>query len=238
MSLKSDSGKLRVVNHDPVKERRIKIILAVAVVLLGVFIYWYGGSEASDKNTRLQFKNETLQEQVIRLNSDNEDLLQRVAVLESSGKIDREAVNEIRKLVVTLESDKAELQKELAFYKNIMAPEDMTRGVRVAGIDLLKGEEPGSYRLRLVIAQIALDNPFLKGTLSVTLKGENRKGKTETLSVLRLAGYGQATMNLGFRYFQSLPDSRGFLEFTLPEGYTPETLNVSVRVKGIQKRTG
>lgn len=230
MALNSDSGNLKVVRHDPDRDRRIKIILSLLVVVLGAFAYWYGGSSANQVSSQLELQNLSLEERVEVLQTDNQQLRQRVAILESSGKIDREAANNVRVMVRQLEDEKDQLNKELTFYKSVMAPEDLKPGIRVAGLDLVSGATPDSYKMRLVISQVARLNPFLKGWLSVSLSGETN-GEPETLSLHKLAGLKESSTPLGFRYFQALPDHRGFLEFQLPEGFQPESIHVAVRVQ-------
>lgn len=226
MPLSKDSSKLRVVHHDPEREKRIKIILVAGFILLGIGAYWFGGSKANNQNMRLESRNLSLSDRASLLHKENEELHQQVAILESSSKIDREAANNVRKLVRQLQDEKAELNRELTFYKNIMAPEDLSPGVRVAGFDLEHGAEPGQYRFRLVISQIARDNPFRHGSVSVSISGQKDK-KPTTISLLRQAGYDDDSAPLGFRYFQAIPEGRGFLEFELPEGFTPETVHVN-----------
>lgn len=231
MSLNQDGSQLRVVQHDPTREKRIKIITAVSFVVLGVFAYWLGGYQATHKNTHLRSANETFEEQVIRLRSENNQFRQQMTILESSSKIDREAVNNVRLVVRELEEEKARLKNELAYYKNILAPEDMRPGVRVAGLDLEQGNNPNRYRMRLVISQIARDNPVLRGTVAVTLEGKNSNGEVQHLSLLKLAGFEDESTPLGFRYFQALPSSRGFMEFDLPGGFAPKNIRVNLSVR-------
>ena len=230
MALSSDSGNLKVIRHDPVRDRRIKIIFSVLAVVFGVLAYWYGGNSASQISTKLQLQNMTLEERAEALQKDNEMLRQSVAVLESAGKIDREAANNVRVLVRELEEEKEKLNKELTFYKSVMAPEELPSGIRVAGLDLMPGDQENIYRIRLVISQVARLNPFLKGRLTVSLTGL-QNGKSETISLHKLAGLKESSSDLGFRYFQALPENRGFLEFQLPEGFQPENIHVAVRVQ-------
>ena len=226
MPLSKDSSKLRVVHHDPERERRIKIILVVGFVLLGVGAYWFGGSKANNQNQRLESRNLSLSERAGLLQKENEVLHQRVAILESSSKIDRETVNSVRKLVRQLQDEKDEISRELTFYKNIMAPEDLSKGVRVSGFDLERGAEPGVYRFRLIISQTVRNNPFRRGSVSVSVSGQ-KDNKPVTVSLLRQAGYDDDSAPLGFRYFQAIPGDRGFLEFELPEGFEPAMIHVN-----------
>ena len=230
MPLNPDSSKLRVVNHDPVREKKIKIILVLTTLILGVSAYWYGGSSANNKNVRLEAESLTLGERTERLTAENDQFRQRITILESASTIDREAVNNVRQLVRKLEDEKEQLNKELTFYKNILAPEDLAPGVRIAGLDLEEGNISGWYRFRLVVSQIAQDNPFRRGSVSIFIEGR-KGGKSETVSLLKLAGYSEDTAPLGFRYFQSLPENRGFLEFELPDGFIPGQITINGRIQ-------
>ncbi|MGB1272334.1 MAG: DUF6776 family protein [Endozoicomonas sp.] len=175
-------------------------------------------------------ENQELAQEASQLRGQNKELQQRVAILESAGKIDHEAINRIRLTVKKLENDKGQLNKELAFFKSILAPEDLATGVRVADLDLLKGEGAGKFRFRLVVSQVARSNPFLKGVLTVSLMGKQEGGE-KSFSLQQLAGLEQMSTTLGFRYFQALPGDRDFLDFELPEGFEPEAIKVAVRIR-------
>ncbi|MFK0572309.1 DUF6776 family protein [Endozoicomonas sp.] len=224
-----DSGKLRVIRHNPKRDRLIRILLLIFIALLGGFAYWYGGSHAGQNLNKAQQQNLSLVNQAQVLQEENNELRQRLAILDSGSKMDREAVNHVRLQVKQLEDEKELLHKELTFFKSILAPEDMSTGVRVAGFSLLKGDATGQYRMRLVISQVARSNPFLKGTLSVSLLGD-KEGKAQAIPLQQLAGQNQVTTRLGFRYFQALPGDREYLDFNLPEGFQPAEVKVVVQI--------
>ncbi|WP_257263730.1 DUF6776 family protein [Endozoicomonas sp. ONNA2] len=224
-----DSSKLRVIRHDPKRDQLIRIFLLLFIALLGGFAYWYGGNHASLNLARLRQQNIHLENNARVLQEENMKLRQRVGILESASKMDREAVNNVRLLVKQLEEEKEQLHKELTFFKSILAPEDMSTGVRVAGFSLLEGEASGQYRLRLVLSQVARSNPFLKGTLSISLIGE-KDGMAQTIPLQKLIASDQVITRLGFRYFQALPSDREYLDFTVPEGFHPSEIRVTVQI--------
>lgn len=229
ISLHPDSGKLRVVRHDPKREQLIRILLLIFIALLGGFAYWYGGNHAGLRLGKVQQQNISLKNQAGVVQEENHQLRQRLAILDSASKMDREAVNNVRLLVKQLEEEKEQLHKELTFFKSILAPEDMSTGVRVTGFSLLKGDTPGQYRMRLVISQVARSNPFLKGTLSVSLLGE-QGGRAQVIPLQKLAGQDPIAVRLGFRYFQALPGDREYLDFNLPKGFQPAGIKVVVQI--------
>ncbi|WP_066018027.1 DUF6776 family protein [Endozoicomonas atrinae] len=224
-----DSGKLRVIRHDPKRDQLIRIFLLVFIALLGGFAYWYGGNHAGQNLDQVQQQNISLESRARVLQEENSELRQRLGILESASKMDREAVNNVRLLVKKLEEEKEQLHKELTFFKSILAPEDMSTGVRVAGFSLLEGNASGQYRLRLVISQVARSNPFLKGTLSVSLIGE-KDGKAQIIPLQELIESDQVITRLGFRYFQALPSDREYLDFNIPEGFQPAEVKVMVQI--------
>jgi len=227
---------MRVTRYDPKRDQLIRIFLSIFIALLGGFAYWYGSSRGGEDAEDIRKQNLVLENQTRALQEHNSELRQRLTLVESARKMDREAVNNVRLLVRQLEDEKEELLKELSFFKSIMAPEDGTTGVRVASFNLLRGSEPGHYRLRLVLSQVQRSNPFLKGTLSVSLLGE-KEGKAETLELSQLVEAGQNVKSLGFRYFQTLPSDKEYLDFTLPDGFQPAEIKVVVQItSGVKQK--
>ena len=225
----NSTGAMRVVRHDPVRERRLQLLLVALFISFGVVAYWFGASRVVDESEGLKQENRQLSTDVTRLERQNEKLASRVAVLERSSQIDRQAAENVRVLVRELEQEKAELSKTMAFYQSVIAPKDLNEGVRLNAFDLIPGDKPNHYQLRMVVSQVSRSNSFIRGTLRARVKGE-RDGQSVSLSLLELAGAGD-TPTLGFRYFQSFPDDRGLLDFELPEGFKPESITVNINIR-------
>ncbi|KEQ19098.1 DUF6776 family protein [Endozoicomonas numazuensis] len=222
-------GNMKVVRHDPGRERKIRLFVVLGVILVTAVAYYLGGRISDTEAAKLQRENSELKSQSKELEREKEKLKQKLVILERTSKVDREATNSVRTVIRNLEDEKALLSKDLAFYKSILAPEDSADGIRLHAFDLLPGEEKNQYRFRMVVSQVARDNPFLKGTLNVTVKGL-KEDKKESLSLLELAGM-EKSQALGFRYFQSFPDNRDYIKLTLPDGFEPEKVMVSIKVK-------
>ncbi len=229
-------SKVRVSRYDPKRDQLIRIFQSIFIALLCGFAYWYGSNRGGLHTDGVRQRNVVLEKQTRVLQEQNSELRQRLTLVESARKMDREAVNRVRLLVKQLEDEKEDLLKELSFFKGIMAPEDNATGVRVASLSLLAGREPGHYHLRLVISQVQRNNPFLKGTLSVSLLGE-KAGKAETLELSQLVEDDLDVKNLGFRYFQALPTDKEYLDFTLPDGFQPAEIKVLVQItSGVKQK--
>ncbi|WP_257253481.1 DUF6776 family protein [Endozoicomonas sp. SESOKO3] len=222
-------GSMKVVRHDPGRELKIRLFVLLAFVLASALSYYLGGRFSDTEAAILRQENSELRNQLQSLAGVEESLRQKLVILERTSKVDREAANSVRTVIRDLEDEKALLSKDLAFYKSILAPEDTAEGIKLYAFDLLKGEEKNQYRFRMVVSQVARDNPFLKGTLNVSVRGvkDNRKA---SLSLMELAGL-EKSQALEFRYFQAFPENRDYIDLTLPDGFKPEKVTVSIKVK-------
>ena len=155
MSIAPDGNNHKVVSHNPRQEWLIKLILLVIFFGLLVFSYNWGGRHAGERNEQLEELNIDLQGRVDSIEAEQQQHLQEIAILESARKIDKLAMENIRVLVRELEDDKARLNKELAFYRSIIAPEEAASGVRVHALDLVNGDDVREFRFRLVISQVS-----------------------------------------------------------------------------------
>ena len=222
-------GNLKVVPHDPVKERRLRIILVATFIIAVALAYWLGGRISDTEAARLNNENIRLESSNKSIAAEKEKLVQRVAVLERTSQVDKESIKNIRGLIRELEGEKAALTKDLAFFKSILAPENSGKGVRIHELELLPGDAENRFLVKLVISQVARDNPFLKGTMTVDIEGLS-EGKKKTLSLLDLAGL-EKKQSLGFRYFQSFPEQEDYMELDIPDGFVPQKIKVSIKVK-------
>ncbi len=206
--------------------------LALLILLTGLLalFYFWGEHSADDRSYQLEQLKLQLQERNEALEDQQQDYLHKITLLESARKIDKLALESIRGIVRGLEDEKAGLKKELAFYRNIIAPEDADPGVRVHTLDLLSGDDTGRFRFRLVVSQVSRSNPFLRGSLSVSITGL-MNDEQKTLSLFKLAGLDNPSHPLGFRYFQSLPENRDYFDFELPDGFSPKLILVSVKIR-------
>lgn len=145
--------------------------------------------------------------------------------LEIELQAERQAQHETIEAMTALRKEAATLKTELSFYQNVMAPERSVDGVLIEKVALESSAAPGHYRFQVLLTQQKKRKTFAKGSVSIRIIG-SLKGKTKTL---KFEDYGVDASKLAFafRYFQELDGS-----VTLPEGFTPEKLEVSVKVRG------
>ena len=224
-----DNGELRVVRHDPKRDYLVRFLVLTLIMLLSGLSYWYGGYRIGQSLDATEEHNLTLESRSRVIQEENENLRHRLAILESASKMDKEAINNVRLHVKHLEEEKEQLHKELTFFKSVLAPEDMSTGVRVTSFSLHKGSDHRQYRLKLVVSQVSRSNPFLRGRVLVSVVGE-KNGKTKAIPLQELTKSDQVKTSLGFRYFQALPGDREYLDFNIPEGFKPEEIKILVQI--------
>ncbi len=158
-----------------------------------------------------------LEQEIISLNEEIE--LQR-----THRDIEREAYNQVEANLVDLQQKIQEQRDAIEFYRGIMSPEDGERGLRVQGVKLSRGAEEREYLVRLVLIQVMKNGSSVQGDVGLTLEGaENGESKTYSLEELVPADQ-DSSWPFKFRYFQSFDRS-----LVLPDGFTPERLNVEIR---------
>ena len=135
--------------------------------------------------------------------------------------LEREANNNMQAMFVEQNVKQNELERELAFYRSVMAPENIADGVAINALEIEPSLEPRQYRIKLVLTQLEKRKRSLSGRSEVTLIGL-QDGKTLTL---KLSDLTDASFKFKFRYFQVLEG-----EFTLPEGFSLSRVKAKVIV--------
>ncbi|KFZ38351.1 hypothetical protein HR45_07645 [Shewanella mangrovi] len=115
-----------------------------------------------------------------------------------------------------------DLERELSFYRSIMAPEYSIDGVAINSLELLPKAAAGDYKLKLVLTQLKKRKQQLKGKAIIQLKGS--KAGEDVEIPLESVNNG-AKLDFSFRYFQVLET-----EMSLPEGFKLQQIAVKVVV--------
>lgn len=135
--------------------------------------------------------------------------------------LEREANNNMQQMFVEQRQKQKELERELAFYRSIMAPEHQADGVAIHGLEMNAGLLPNQYRVKLVLTQLQKRKQALKGKAELTFIGlQDAKVVKLPLSTLT-----EDKFNFSFRYFQSLET-----RVQLPDGFELSRVEVKVTV--------
>jgi hypothetical protein len=118
------------------------------------------------------------------------------------------------------------LREQLAFYRNVAAPEKEVRaGVRVMRLALRAADTPATWRYELVLVQPTRRDRAATGSWDLKVAGiAGKQMKTWALSDLQ---HGKtADRSFAFRSFQEFDG-----ELELPAGFLPQRLTVTLHVQ-------
>ena len=215
-----------VVRPRPPGRLRIALLAAVilgAVTVWGVFEWGRrtGGYDAleADRARRV------LASEIMELQANNESLRRELALLKAAGRVDSEAYGRVAGEIDDLHSQIVELNEELAFYRGIMAPTDGQNGLQVQTVQIEPAEGDRAYHVRLILVQVGRQDRKVSGKLMVAIVGTSAGGGDRV--PLRARDSEGQDLQFAFRYFQILEG-----ETVLPEGFTPERLEVHIDPAG------
>lgn len=198
--------------------------ILVAFVFGGYLIFELGRIQANYSIVDSMAERQALQEQIVDLAKHIIALDEEITLLETHRDIDREAYKDVEINLTELQRKIQEQGDAIAFYRGIVSPADGGRGLRVQNLKLKKGKNEHAYIVRLVLIQVMQHDRAVKGNVNLSLEGE-QDGVATTYTLQQLVPADEdSSWPFSFRYFQDFDR-----ELVLPDGFTPERINIEVR---------
>lgn len=205
----------------------VRIGLVLLVLVAGWQLYHLGYARGGDDYASAKGELRELRGRVAVLDRENRSLRQDNALLQRELTVEREVANRVRLDIQGLERRIHELTEEVDFYRNIVSPEELERGLHIQKVQLTPAEVPGVYRYQLVLAQVQ-GNQSLEGRVTLVLEGR-RDGESVQLAHGDLVPGEVDGRSFSFRYFQVISG-----RLHLPGDVIPEALVVSAEPEGSQ----
>lgn len=221
-----------VVSKEGIYMRRFLFIAAVCIAVVGgVLMYELGLSRAGFNRVDTVANRARLEYENLELKRLNKQLSEKVAILETSAKIDRESYKNVEKELADLQSRIVEQEEDIEFYKGIFDDQDGT-GVRIQDFHVSPGDNDNTFILRLVLSQAFRSNQAVSGYVEFILVGQRNKQQVR-LKLDELPIPSRNTeMDYSFRYFQDLRT-----EVVIPPDFVPEQVHVIAHVGGARSKT-
>jgi hypothetical protein len=223
----SPHQRLKVVAYNPATDfiRKILIVIFLGAALIGSYLA--GSWHVSKQLDEVLVQKEAMEQDLTDKTAKVEVLSQRVAVLEEGSKLDKQANDAVRSSVKEFRDRIAELEKEVTFYKNIMAPGSENTGLHIQKLELMPTAEEQRFKFKIVLTQLEKNQSYLNGQAAVNIIGQLNGEKT-IYSLRELSeDYKDLGIKFRFRYFQNILG-----ELKLPEGFMPEEVQVILQTKG------
>lgn len=216
------------------------VVLLAAVSCVGGYVgyrtwtdpdrQWLAGGDSELEQLRTARRNLTRELRAAR--EELAELRGRKTFEAQSCQIDAQACEAVRKSVTGLEGELADLREQLAFYRNIVAPEQNRAGIRVLRAAVRPAATAEAWRYELVLVQPVRRDRKVTGVYELSLEGlVDKQLKTLKLEELQLGLAEDRTF--GFRSFQEFSG-----ELKLPAGFLPSRLSVTLLIQeGLSKPT-
>ena len=222
-------SRMRVVAHSP--RRRVLVMLGfIAVCVIGIAGGYRVGTSKADLD---QIYMGALVE-LKRANEAELDQLNSLMVEANLNReVDRQAAQELRQTIKGLRDELAALNEEVTFYKSVMSPSSIARGLQIAEFDLATTDSNNQYTFHLLLTQVETRRDWIQGSVDFTVQGvirtaESAAGNAEqVLSLTEIGGADSYPLKFRFRYFQDLTGV-----ITLPEGFEPQSVVVTALKRG------
>jgi outer membrane murein-binding lipoprotein Lpp len=195
----------------------------LAAVLLAAYAYHRGQVAGGLDAAQVLIERRELTAKAERLEKQNAELNARVAELEMSRKLDREAYGQVEKSLGELQSQLSRQGDDLAFYRSIVSPADGVQGLRIQRFVVEPGSAPREFVLKVTLIQAMRHESTASGLAEVVVHGM-QGDRPARYSIGQLLGRPKAQLPFSFRYFQTLEQA-----VTLPEGFQAFEAEVQVR---------
>jgi hypothetical protein len=216
-----------IIRHRPGYRVRRTLILLIFTIAAAAIGYGVGLAQGGFRFSSVEATSEQLEQEVNRLRSQYREARQSLVNLERGRAIDEQALREARRTMVNLETRISELEADLTFYRNIMAPSEVNEGLQVDSFRLIPSREPGVFGFKMVLTQVGDNGSYIAGMVAVNVIGE-RDGEKEVIALRDLSDdIEELGVRFRFRYFQ---DVEGDLR--LPEGFEPYEIQVVAQAEG------
>jgi hypothetical protein len=216
-------GTLVIRSHQPWRTWLIVVVVLVAMLAGGWWLYNTGRDRAGHNFDLLRQEIDTLNQRIQELEARNSQLKDENAILQRARQVEEKGYGEIRNSLQDLQTEILELKEEVAFYRSIVAPYESSGGLRIQTLQVTPNGERNGYRYKLVLTQVMTKNRTTSGRVSFTLEGL-LDGQSSSIEHKQLVVKEKNYQSFKFKYFQNLED-----DMRLPEGFAPQRIVVNIR---------
>ena len=201
-----------------------RALLGVLIVVCGYLVFEFGRIQANYNIVDAARERQAFEDRIAELQAEIVSLKESVALLETHADIDSEAYKEVEGSLTALQATIQEQKDEIAFYRGIISPEDGSSGLRVQNLRLSRGDDERRFNVRLVLVQALKHNRKVSGDVNLTIEGMQDGASASYAYAELLPDAAEGNWAFSFRYFQDFDR-----EIVLPDGFTPERINIEVR---------
>lgn len=214
--------KLVIKPHRPLRKALFGVAAGVAALLAVAIAIDYGYWQRALAGRVSAGRQGELRSELEQLREENGALRFELTRLERAAEIDAASRRDNQRQLVAVQKEVAELQREIAFFRDVMGAIEVESRTQVKGMQLRSLTARGHFSYRLVLTHVDKDDKVAEGRLRIGLSGSLR-GHKKALAFAELVDSGPAELAFKFKHFRLI---EGTLK--LPEGFVPRVLTVDV----------
>jgi len=222
----SKQHQMVVVPHRPFYKMAVFMLWLIAVGALCFLTFRYGLDQGIATRSEVVQEREELRKQLAPTAQRITEMRQEIASLRLGEEIDTKATEEVRGTVESLQSDIAELNEEIRFYKGIMIPDAESKGLRIERMKLKPLADVGRFSYSLLLTQVVDKHDYVQGGVEISLVGK-QGDESKELSLASLSTQNKSAERFRFRYFQNIDG-----ELEIPNGFEPVAVMVIAQSSG------
>ena len=206
------------------------VTLTVTITAVLLFITWQMASApVVPEVPHLQEEVDFLSRELAAVKGRLDRLQARNAVLERETSVLRAANQLVREQESSRQAEINQLQSELDFFRRLAGTGGRQSGLDVYHMELVPTDSQRVYQFILTLTQNIRRASIINGKARIDLEG-TMEDRPVTLYWSQLSGGETPEPSFRFKYFQQL---EGYL--TLPEGFSPVQLRITLDAGGRQK---
>ena len=210
--------------HGPVRTWTSRAVVVALIIAGSYLVYEFGRIQAGYNVVDAASERQDFAVRIDALEDEIIALREQIALLETHRDIDREAYRDVEASLTELQTKIQEQRDAIAFYRGIVSPADGKSGLRVQNLRLTRGKAEREYNIRLVLIQAMKHDRKVSGDVNLSIAGDQNGVETTYTYAQLLSDEAQRKWNFSFRYFQDFDR-----QIVLPDGFTPERVNIEVR---------
>lgn len=211
---------MRVTPHSPLASvMRLGALVLVFVISLPASYfagaYWAEFKQKANENSQGQEH-----EKVVAA------LTHELTQLRTGVEVDRQAMEDLRQLVMTQKAQLNASERDLRVYKDLLSPgaKNNPLGISFGVFTVLPLKEPGHFNYSLTVQKLAAKEADFNGFLEFRIIGQ-QGDKSLQLSLYQVSSQVSApSIPLSFKYFHTLEG-----DLTLPADFVPQSVELVVK---------
>jgi len=201
----------------------VRAFFVALIVVVGYLVFEFGRIQANFNIVDAAAEREAYEDRIEGLHVEIVGLKEQVVLLETHREIDKTAYKDVETSLMALQEKIQEQTDAIAFYRGIVSPADGASGLRVQDLKLTRGSVERAYNIRLVLVQSLKHDRKVSGNVRLTVVGDQGGAQVAVEFAQLLPAGASNSWPFSFRYFQDFDR-----EIILPDGFTPERINIEV----------